>query len=233
VSAASSHPASAVVGSTVAGPVITWTFRDGSTRPVPDADFTLTAPSGGTALPLSPFSDINGAVQVGNWTLGPVAGYQYLQLRLPDGRIFRDSVLATPGPAAELVKVSGDDPIQTAPTNSELPDLFVVRVVDQFGNGVANVNVQWSTCDGTAGEPVPPTDANGYSSTRQPTGTAPSGDQQFCTMATASVPEGSPVEFHYTVTGSAEAVSQLRTSAAVRHSGPPPIAPESRAGKTR
>jgi hypothetical protein len=233
VTAAPSHPASAVVGSTVAGPVITWTLRDASTRPVADADFTLKAPSGGTALPVTPFSDINGVVQAGSWTLGTTAGYQYLQLGLPDGRIFRDSILATPGPAAKLVKVSGDDPIQTAPTNSELPDLFVVRVVDQFGNGVANVNVQWSTCDGTPGEPVPPTDANGYSSTRQPTGTEPSGDQPFCTMATASVPEGSPVQFHYTVTGSAPATSQLRTSSAMRHSGPPPIAPESRAGRTR
>jgi hypothetical protein len=233
VTAAPSHPASAGVGSTVAGPVITWTFRDASTRPVADADFTLKAPSGGTALPVTPFSDINGVVQAGSWTLGTTAGYQYLQLGLPDGRIFRDSILATPGPAAKLVKVSGDDPIQTAPTNSELPDLFVVRVVDQFGNGVANVNVQWSTCDGTPGEPVPPTDASGYSSTRQPTGTEPSGDQPFCTMATASVPEGSPVQFHYTVTGSAPAMSQLRTSSAMRQSGPPPIAPGSRAVRTR
>ncbi|MFL5450253.1 MAG: Ig-like domain-containing protein [Gemmatimonadales bacterium] len=233
VTAAQSHPASAVVGSTVAGPVMTWTFRDASTRPVADADFTLKTPSGGTALPVTPFSDLNGVVQAGSWTLGTTAGYQYLQLGLPDGRVFRDSILATPGPATQLVKVSGDDPMQSAPINSELPDLFVVRVVDQFGNGVANVNVQWSTCDGTAGEPVPPTDANGYSSTRQPTGTEPSGDQPFCTMATAAVPEGSPVQFQYTVTASAAAMSQLRTASSARHSGPPPIAPESRGGRTR
>jgi adhesin/invasin len=224
VTAAPSHPASAVVGSTIGGPVISWTFRDASTRPVADADFTLKAPSGGTALPVTQFSDINGVVQAGSWTLGTTAGYQYLQLGLPDGRIFRDSILAVPDAASRLAKVSGDS--QTAPVNSQLPELLVVRVVDQYGNGVSNIAVQWSTCDGIPGEPVPPTDANGYSSTRQPTGTEPSGDQPFCTMATASVPEGSPVEFHYTVTGSAPAMSQLRTTSSVRHSGPPPIAPE-------
>ena len=112
VTAAPSHPASAVVGSTIAGPVISWTFRDASTRPVADADFTLKAPSGGTALPVTPFSDINGVVQAGSWTLGTTAGYQYLQLGLPDGRIFRDSILAIPDVARRLAKVSGDN--QTA-----------------------------------------------------------------------------------------------------------------------
>ncbi len=224
VTAAPSHPASAVVGSTIGGPVISWTFRDASTRPVADADFTLKTPSGGTALPVTPFSDFNGVVQAGSWTLGTTAGYQYLQLGLPDGRVFRDSILAIPDAASRLTKVSGDS--QTAAVNSQLPELLVVRVVDQYGNGVSNIAVQWSTCDGIAGEPVPPTDANGYSSTRQPTGTEPSGDQPFCTMATASVPEGSPVQFHYTVTGSAPAMSQLRTTSSARHSGPPPIAPE-------
>ena len=231
VTAAPSHPASAVVGSTIGGPVSSWTFRDASSRPVADADFTLKTPSGGTALPVTPFSDFNGVVQAGSWTLGTTAGYQYLQLGLPDGRVFRDSILAIPDAASRLAKVSGDS--QTAAVNSQLPELLVVRVVDQYGNGVSNIAVQWSTCDGIAGEPVPPTDANGYSSTRQPTGTEPSGDQPFCTMATASVPEGSPVEFHYTVTGSAPAMSQLRTSSSARHSGPPPIAPKSGAGRPR
>jgi hypothetical protein len=177
---------------------------------------------------VTPFSDINGVVQAGSWTLGTTAGYQYLQLGLPDGRIFRDSILAIPDAARRLAKVSGDS--QTAAVNSQLPELLVVRVVDQYGNGVSNIAVQWSTCDGIAGEPVPPTDANGYSSTRQPTGTEPS-SEPFCTMATASVPEGSPVQFHYTVTGGAPAMSQMRATTSARHSGPPPMAPKSGGGR--
>ena len=221
-----SHPVSATVGTTVAGPVITWRFEDAATRPVPDADFTLTVPSGGTAAPLAPFSDVNGAVQVGDWTLGPAAGYQFLELRLPDGRVFRDSILATPDVADHLVQVSGHDPVQSAPTESELAELFVVRVVDQYGNGVANVSVQWMTCDGVLG-PLIPSDASGYSSVNQPTGTQTSGDTPFCTRASATVP-GTPstVDFLYHVTAPAEQEGRLRSGRlGERHSGPPPVAP--------
>jgi hypothetical protein len=214
------------VGTTVAGPVVTWRFEDAATRPVPDADFTLTVPNGGTALPLAPFSDINGAVQVGDWTLGPTAGYQYLELRLPDGRVFKDSILATPDVADHMIQHSGHDPIQSAPTGSELPAPFVVRIVDRHGNGVPNVAVQWSTCDGVAGPSVP-SDASGYSSVRQPTGTQPSGDTPFCTRASAAVP-GTPntVDFFYHVTAAA-AESQLRSSEGPTFKqGPPPVAPK-------
>ena len=222
VSTTASHPAAAVVGTTVPGPVVSWTFRDGSSRPVADADFTLTAPSGGTAAPLSPLSDVNGVVQAGAWTLGPTAGYQYLELRLPDGRTFRDSILATPDVPANLVKVSGDDPVQSAQVNSQLADLFVVRVVDRYGNGVANVSVQWSTCDGAAG-PTIPSDGNGYSGVTQPTGSQPSGDLPFCTRASAAG-LGNSVDFDYLVTPASGSASQV-PGAAARHSGPPPTSP--------
>jgi hypothetical protein len=230
VSAAPSHPLSAMVGTTVGSstsPVITWTLRDAATRPVPDADFRLIVPSGGTAATLTPFSDANGAVQVGAWTLGTTAGYQYLILRLPDGREFRDSILATPDVASDLVKVSGDNPIQSAPVNSQLPNQFVVRVVDRHGNGVANIPVQWSTCDGVAG-PTVNTDGNGYSGVNQPTGPEPSGDNPFCTRATAQLgepPAASSEDFHYLVTADASSQEPTGISGAEsRHSGPAPVA---------
>jgi hypothetical protein len=220
------HPTSAVVGTVVPGPVITWILRDGSTRPVADADFTLSVSSGGTALPLTPFSDANGAVQVGDWTLGPTAGYQYLVLRLPDGREFRDSILATPDVAADLLQVSGD--AQTAPVNSELPEPLVVRVVDRHFNGVGGVPVQWATCDGTPG-PTVNTDANGFSAVTQPTGSESTGGElAFCTQATIALPGGGSdrIEFHYGVTAASEGVQPEGMSAAQsKHSGPPPVAP--------
>jgi hypothetical protein len=202
-------------------------LKDASARPVADADFVLGVPSGGTAATLTPLSDANGAVQVGNWTLGPTAGYQYLELRLPDRRVFRDSILAVPDVAADLVKVSGDNPIQSAPTGSILPDLFIVRVVDRYGNGVPGVSVQWSTCDGVAGDAIA-TDASGYSSTAQPTGSQPSGDQPFCTRATVATPGLSKsVDFHYQVTATVQSEQPQSVSGSEsRHSGPPPVAPE-------
>jgi hypothetical protein len=234
VAATPNHPVSAMVGTTVAGPVIAWTFRDAATRPVADANFTLGVPSGGTAATLTPLSDANGVVQVGDWTLGPTAGYQYLELRLPDNRVFRDSILATPGPAADLRIASGDG--QSAPVSSQLPLQLVARVVDQNENGVAGINVQWSTCDGVAG-PAVTSDANGFSSVTQNTGDQPSGDTPFCTRASAAIgSETRSVDFHYTVTPSATSQGQAEglSGAASRHSGPPPIAtPKRRSAPSR
>jgi Bacterial Ig-like domain (group 1)/Carboxypeptidase regulatory-like domain len=218
VSAARTHPEAATAGTKVGGPVITWTLRDAATRPVADADFTLIVPSGGTAATLTPFSDANGAVQVGNWTLGATAGYQYLVLRLPDGREFRDSILATPDSPADLIIHSGDG--QSAPAGQDLPQPLVVRVVDRFGNGVAGVPVQWATCDGAAG-PTVNTDASGFSSVTQPTSQP---TESGCTRASIAQPPD-VVEFHYTVTGTAsqEEPPTGVSAAQSRHTAVPPV----------
>jgi hypothetical protein len=164
-------------------------------------------------------------VLVNDWTLGATAGYQYIVLQLPDHREFRDSILALPGPAYAIVKVSGDEPIQSAPTDSELPQQFVARVEDQNHNGVANIPVNWTTCDGAPG-PTVNTDANGYSSVTQPTGSQASGDPPFCTRATAAVAGPvTSVDFLYQVTARSGTASQAgtRSAAESRHTGPPPV----------
>jgi hypothetical protein len=225
VSIASSHPVSAPVGSTVAGPVVAFTFKDAATRLVPDADYGLTLPQGGTTAPAPAGSDANGVVQITDWTLGTTAGYQYLELRLPDHRVFRDSILATPAPATDLVLFSGDN--QSAPVSSELPQPLVVRAVDQFGNGVGGVGVTWATCpDNQPGAGDPVTDASGFATARQPTGA--DATDQGCTQATATINNAAKVvQFHYTVTPVASStLTDPSASASLgRHSGPPPIAP--------
>jgi hypothetical protein len=227
VSIAPSHPVSAPVASTVGGPVVAFTFRDGIPRPVPDANFSLTLPQGGTTDQPPAGSDANGVVQITNWTLGTAAGYQYLELRLPDNpAVFRDSILATPGAAADLVLFSGDG--QTAGPNSTLPLPLVVRSVDQFGNGVGGVGVTWATCpDNQPGAGDPVTDENGFASASQPTGSEAT--DQGCTQATATI-NGVPkvVTFHYTVTaGASSTLTGPSASPRVgRQSGPPPIAPQ-------
>jgi len=72
----------------------------------------------------------------------------------------------------------------------------VVRVVDQYGNGVSSVTVEWRTCDGI-GDYNPPTDIDGYASAFQSTGPTPG---ESCAMASSSDLAGSPVQFSYTVT---------------------------------
>ena len=51
--------------------------------------------------------------------------------------VSRVTVEAIPDAADSLQYTSGDD--QSAPVNSDLPQQLVVRVVDQYGNGVSGV----------------------------------------------------------------------------------------------
>jgi hypothetical protein len=111
------------------------------------------------------------------------------------------TVEAIPDAAVSLQKTSGDG--QSAPVNSDLPQPLVVRVVDQYGNGVSGVTVEWRTCDGI-GDYNTPTDIGGYASAFQSTGPTP-GD--FCAMASSSGLAGSPVQFSYHVEGTASSTS--------------------------
>jgi hypothetical protein len=228
VTVTAAHPESVLVGTTLTTPV-SWTLTDAIPRPVPDADFILSASSGGTVAPNPTTSDANGTVQLASWTLGTTAGDQYVELKLPDGRIFRDSIVAVPDVADTLVKISGDQ--QTAPPNSSLAEPLVVQVTDQHGNGVGGVIVQWRACDGT-GDYTPVTDNDGFSSAGQPTG--PESGDNFCTQASASRTDGtplrgSPVTFTYSVSSPTPSASQTRTGepGLIEPRGLPPVAPKS------
>jgi hypothetical protein len=187
-------PTSAVVGSQLANPV-SWTLTDALDQTVADAPVDLSASAGGAVMPSSTTSDAGGVVQLQSWTLSPVAGAQYVQLDVVDGETSRIQVEAVPDVAARLQMISGDN--QSAPVDSELPEPLVVRVVDQYGNGVNGVTVAWRTCEGV-GSYDAVTDAGGYASAFQPTGPDPG---TFCGMASASGLADSPVQFTYTVLG--------------------------------
>jgi hypothetical protein len=107
------------------------------------------------------------------------------------------TVEAIPDAAVSLQMTSGDG--QSAPVDSDLPQKLVVRVVDQYGNGVSGVTVEWRTCDGI-GDYNSPTDIDGYASAFQSTGPTPG---EFCAMASSSGLAGSPVKFSYSVTSGA------------------------------
>jgi hypothetical protein len=215
-------PASAVVGTTLTNVPI-GILKDVAGQPVADAPFTLTA-SAGSVVPASGTSGDNGLVLAESWTLGTTTGDQYVDINVMGSVTpLRVHIAATPAPAANLLKVSGDNPIQTAPVDSALADHFVVQVTDQFGNGVGGAVVEWRGCDG-AGDYSPTTDENGFSSARQPTGPNPG---TFCTRASASGTggplTGSPAEFSYTVTAAAPS-SMMRSGSggvAMPHALPP------------
>jgi hypothetical protein len=198
VSALPNLPSSVVVGTQLAAPV-SWTLTDAENQTVADAPVVISI--NGSAEPATT-SDAAGVVQLQSWTLSPTAGSQYVALQIAGSEVSRVTVEAIPDAAASLQYTSGDG--QSAPVNSELPQAFVVRVVDQYGNGVSGVAVEWATCDGIVGFQSP-TDIGGFASAFQETGPTP---DEYCAMASSSGLAGSPVQFSYIVTpGSASSSS--------------------------
>jgi adhesin/invasin len=209
-------PATATVASQLSNPVI-WILKDGAGQALSDVPVTLSASEGGSAVG-SGASGEGGGVQVGSWTLAPTAGDQFVQVTVTGTTLTNAvHVQATAGPATGLVIVSGNS--QTDTVNTQLDSVLIVRLVDQFNNGVAGATVQWRSCDG-AGNYDDITTADGFSSATQDTGPEPG---TFCTRASSS---GFSVDFTYTVTAGTPAAT-LRTapSATVRAAGPPPSAP--------
>ncbi len=212
---ASTSPASAVLSATVtlpsvaaasirtapAGPVvvgtrlvtpITWVLTDAANQPVADAPIVISVSAGGS-VEAAGVSDAGGVVQLISWTVSQTAGSQFVDLEVGGAAVSRVSVEAIPDVAFRLEKTSGDG--QSAPVNADLPLPLVVRVLDQYGNGVTGVTIEWRTCDGV-GEYNTLTDIGGYASAFQPTGPA---EGDFCAMASSSGLAGSPAQFSYSV----------------------------------
>jgi hypothetical protein len=176
----------------------------------------ISASPGNSVEPASTISDENGIVQLQSWTVSQTAGEQSLNLEVPEVGSTNLLLEALPGPATRLAKVSGDG--QSAPINSQLSEPLIVRVVDQFENGVGGVLIQWRTCDGV-GDYDAGTDADGYASAFQETGSEPG---TFCVMASNSGLAGSPAQFTLTVTPGPASVSTSRTSRRLPAPGPAP-----------
>jgi len=211
ISLTTTPPSSAVVG-TLAAP-ISWTLTDAANQPVADAPVVISVSAGELVAPVSA-SDPSGIVQLQSWTVSQTAGTQYVDLTVVGTQIVsRVTLEAIPGAAFRLQYDSGNG--QRAPVNADLPLPLVVRVVDQYGNGVSGVTVEWRTCDGI-GEYNPATDMDGYASAFQSTGPTPG---EFCAMASSSGLAGSPVQFSYTVTPGTAA-----SSSTTGHLGPIPPA---------
>ena len=205
VSVVTNLPSSIVAGTTLAAPV-SWTLTDAANLVVADAPVVISI--NGSRQPVST-SDPTGVVQLQSWTVSQTAGSQYVALEIAGAEVSRVTVEAIPDAAVSLQMTSGDG--QSAPVNSDLPQKLVVRVVDQYGNGVSGVTVEWRTCDGI-GDYNSPTDIDGYASAFQSTGPTPG---EFCAMASSSGLAGSPVKFSYSVTSGA-APSSSSSSGQIR-----------------
>jgi hypothetical protein len=162
--------------------------------------FAVTAGEGAELNPDTATTGADGRAGA-RWVLGRDVGTQRAQAELVTGEpdaapsvVFTAS--ASPGSAAALVLVSGDD--QSAPASSALPDSLVVRATDAFGNPVAGLSVAWAVTGGGSVSPaLVTTGGNGRAAVRRILGNVPG--SQGATASAGGV-SGSPVAFSHTAT---------------------------------
>ena len=177
---------------------------DSHTRPVQNFPVVFTITSGGQVIPDSARTDADGRAS-SRWILGPAAGSQTVQAKVPlTGKSVPSvqfSAEAIPGPADTVAGVAGNT--QTGQAGSPLPDSLVVFVVDAYGNGIADVPLTWTASGGGTVLPAgPATDAGGRLAATWTLGTT-AGTQ--------------------TVTVDGTGVPRAMTFAATATPGPPPM----------
>jgi plastocyanin len=196
---------SAMVGQPLAEP-LTVVVTDGGT---PSAGTTVTwstTTAGGSLVPNSGLSDADGHAST-SWTLGTVSGPQQTAATLSGGSLTTFTATAAPDAAITLSKAGGDN--QTGTIGTPLATPVQAKVSDQFGNGVAGVNVAWSASGGTVSAGAIPTNVAGISPVQVTLG-ATAGPVTI--TATADPLSGSPLTFNAT----AQVAPPIPTTAAVR-----------------
>lgn len=174
------------------------TVTDGESRPVVSRNVGFEVAGGGSVQPTSVMTDGEGKA-VFHWILGPGAGAQTLDAGLDaSGQLspkvtFTATALA--GPVQAIAPMGGDQ--QSAPAGTPLPQPLVVRLLDSFGNGVANATVNWQASDGFLSQQTVTTDPTGTASVVWTLGQS-LGDQT--TTASFQGATGSPITFTATAT---------------------------------
>lgn len=193
-----------VVGDTLAAPITVLVTEDGA----PSAGRVVTFAPLASAGTLVPAVDTTGADGLASalWILGTAAGSRQARATLngASGSPLTFTATATPGPAFAISATGGGSQSQEA--GGQFAQALVVRVVDGFGNGVANVPVTWAVTAGSA--TLNATNVNTGSSGSAAV-TVQAGDTAGGLTITATVAglQGSPVPFQLTVTPAATHIS--------------------------
>ena len=154
---------SSAAGTALASPVVVQ-VQAASGAGVPGITVSFAGKSGGaTVSPASGVTDSSGNART-TVTLGHAAGAQSIVASssgVPDLAI---NETATAAAAAQLAKVSGDAQVDTI--GAKLPQPFVVKVTDSFGNAVAGATVAWTNVggDGALAAASTTTDTSGLAS---------------------------------------------------------------------
>ena len=148
--------------------------------------------SGGSVDSATSTTNSNGDA-VTDWTLGTVVGTDSLNASTASGLTTAISATANAGAFTTMVKVSGDSQAVAAGSAGQP---LVVRTVDQYGNAVSGVTVNWVVSGGgTLSAASSTSDANGLAQVTLTTDPAPASY-----TVTASSGAATPIVF--TQTGS-------------------------------
>lgn len=173
---------SGTAGQSLASPLRVIVTRDGT--PEAGTAVTWSAAGAGAIAPASATTDAAG-IAAGTWTLGQTAGSQTATAALSgaSGSPVSFSATAAAGAAASIGAAGGAG--QTGSLGSALATPLQVRVVDQFGNGVAGVTVGWAVTSG-GGSVTPATSVTNTDGLAAATQTLPSTAGTATVTATAT-----------------------------------------------
>lgn len=165
---------SGLAGETLTEPLVV-TIRDAYGNAVAHSTVRFKAESGGEAVPSTGTTDAAGTARA-LWTLGPLAGEQYLVVQADSMGAATVTVDATARPGA-FARVVDVDPVGRRVSAG---DTLVVRLraLDSYGNGVEGAVFAFRPLAGS-GEVSPPrleSDSTGLVVTRWRTGTAAGAD---------------------------------------------------------
>lgn len=148
------------VGQPLADPIRVLVTRDGA----PEPGATVTWGASGTGASIAPPSGVTDAAGLAQatWTLPQAAGARTATATVADaaGSPVSFSATALAGPATQLNRTGGN--AQSGSINTALPTPLQVTAVDQFGNGVAGVEIDWQVTGG-GGSVASPTSTTGAS----------------------------------------------------------------------
>ncbi len=136
-----------------------------------------------------------------SWALGTVAGPQSAQATLSgaSGSPITFTATATAGEPTSLAEAGGNN--QTGQINTALAPVQA-KVTDEFGNGVAGVDVAWSATGATVAAPIVPSNGSGISAATVTLGgtAGPITITAAANDLTGAALSGSPVTFSATAT---------------------------------
>jgi hypothetical protein len=171
---------------------------DPENRPVEGVEVAFVPPPGAEITPKDTVLTGADCTATVNYVLSTASGDQIVEARakpvIPSSSLTTTiTVKAKPEAAVALVLAGGDG--QQAEVSTALPESLAVKAVDQFGNGVADIEVSWEAHSGSVSATSVTTGADGRSVVQRTLGDNPG---TYQTTAAASGLTGSPITFSAT-----------------------------------